>query len=140
MRPCFGEDRGGLRSAFLQKDRGPYKLKKPQLGRGFFCFYGNFFVTGGGVPQPKLPCFLRLLLHAEVGGVAVLCRELGAVIEEAQQPVEEVDGGLQGKGSALGHFFYPKGSMSRIDHGRRIYPSMGINMAYQMPMRRFDLT
>jgi hypothetical protein len=49
-------------------------------------------------------------------------------------------GGVKGKGCALGHCSYPKGSMSRIDRGRTIYPSIDINMAYQMPMRSADLT
>lgn len=91
---------------------------------------------GGASTRRELP----RILQPEVGGVAVTRGKLGAVVEERQKPLEEAVGGVKGKGCALGHCSYPKGSMSRIDRGRRIYPSMDANMAYQMPMRSADLT
>lgn len=103
---------------------------------GAFCSGTSFAAEGRSFRAKALP----RILQPEVGGVAVMRGELGAVVEEGQKPLEEAVGGVKGKGCALGHCSYPKGLMSRIDRGRRIYPLTDANMAYQMPMRSADLT
>ena len=104
---------------------------------GAFLFLKQFH-CGGRRRSPAKK--LRPILQPEIGGVVVTGGKLSAVVEEREEALDEAVGGVKGKGCALGHCSYPKGSMSRIDRGRTIYPSIDINMAYQMPMRSADLT